>query len=250
MSNALAEIPQTRTLEASPVTPMRMIEMAVERGASIEQMQQLYELKLRVDADEARKAFNVAMAKFKDNPPRIIKDKHVKFQTQKGITEYDHSTLGHVVDQVTAALAAVGIAHKWKPIQQGSTISVTCILTHSLGHSEDTTLSAGADDSGGKNSIQAIGSTVTYLERYTLLAAVGMAASADDDAAAAGPISQGVGLSEEDFLSLRDNIEAAETETELKKFFATAYKSAQETGDKSAMQKFIDAKDKRKDELK
>ena len=43
------------------------------------------------------------------------------------------------------------------------------------------TLSASADNSGSKNSIQAIGSTVTYLQRYTLLAITGLATEDMDD---------------------------------------------------------------------
>ena len=43
-------------------------------------------------------------------------------------------------------------------------------------------LSAPPDSSGSKNSIQAIASTLTYLQRYTLLSITGLAASeADDD---------------------------------------------------------------------
>lgn len=64
-------------------------------------------------------------------------------------------------------------------------IRVTCVLTHSRGHSERVWLQAARDDSGNKNSIQAVGSTVTYLQRYTLLAATGMAVQdqRDDDGA-------------------------------------------------------------------
>ena len=58
---------------------------------------------------------------------------------------------------------------------------VTCIVAHRDGHFEETTLSAGHDQSGNKNSIQAVGSTITYLQRYTLKAALGLAASDDDD---------------------------------------------------------------------
>src|SRR5690606_35194749 len=66
--------------------------------------------------------------------------------------------------------------------------SVTCVITHELGHSERTTLSAAPDESGGKNSIQAVGSTVTYLQRYTLMAATGLAAKdMDDDGRKAEP---------------------------------------------------------------
>ena len=60
-------------------------------------------------------------------------------------------------------------------------IRVSCIITHVLGHSEQVSLQCGADQSGKKNNIQAVGSTVTYLERYTLLAATGIAVKDQDD---------------------------------------------------------------------
>ena len=60
-------------------------------------------------------------------------------------------------------------------------IRVTCVLSHILGHSERVTLQASPDQSGGKNNIQAVGSTVTYLERYTLLAVTGLATAEQDD---------------------------------------------------------------------
>ena len=64
---------------------------------------------------------------------------------------------------------------------------VTCILTHVKGHRERTSLQAGLDQSGAKNNIQALGSTVTYLQRYSLLAAVGLATrEQDNDGGGAG----------------------------------------------------------------
>ena len=50
-----------------------------------------------------------------------------------------------------------------------------------MGHSEKATLTAGPDASGSKNSIQAIGSSVTYLKRYTFEAVTGVVTTDDDD---------------------------------------------------------------------
>lgn len=60
-------------------------------------------------------------------------------------------------------------------------VKVTCRITHVLGHYEETALSAAKDESGGKNSIQAIGSAVTYLQRYTLLSLLGLATKEQDN---------------------------------------------------------------------
>ena len=40
-------------------------------------------------------------------------------------------------------------------------------LTHARGHSEKVWLQASRDDSGNKNAIQALGSTISYGRRYT-----------------------------------------------------------------------------------
>ncbi len=56
-----------------------------------------------------------------------------------------------------------------------------CTITHELGHSESTSLTANPDISGSKNAIQAIGSTISYLERYTVLALTGLATKDMDD---------------------------------------------------------------------
>jgi hypothetical protein len=128
------------------------------------------------------------MARFKSEPLTIVKEKHVKF----GTTEYDHATIGNVTGQITAALGKHGFSHRWDTKQDGKDISVSCVITHSMGHAETTTLTAQPDTSGAKNAIQSIASTVTYLQRYTLLAATGMATSdqQDDDGRGAGPPGQ------------------------------------------------------------
>lgn len=170
----------------APSTPAAMLALAVERGADLSQLERLMDLQERWEATQARKAFVAAMAAFKANPPRIVKDKLVDFQTSRGRTTYMHATLGAVVAAVIDGLSKVGIAHRWGTAQEGNRITVTCTLTHIDGHTESNSLSAHADESGGKNAIQAVASTVSYLQRYTLLAATGLATyDQDDDARAA-----------------------------------------------------------------
>lgn len=147
-----------------------------------DKMLKLFDMREREFARLARQAFAAAMAEFKANPPKIVKDKHVSFDTSKGRTEYDHATLGHVCDQIIEGLAAVGISHRWDLEQHdGGMTTVTCVLTHREGHETRTPLKAGRDDTGSKNNIQSMGSSVTYLQRYTLLAATGLAAGLPDN---------------------------------------------------------------------
>jgi len=174
------------THEVTTSAPAALIQYAMEKGADIEKLEQLYALQLRFEGNEARKAYVAAMARFKKNPPTIVKDKEVAY----GTTRYMHATLGEVCEKIVAGLAEHGFSHRWIPTRaEGGMVEVTCVITHELGHSEETTLSAGLDSSGGKNNIQAMISTKTYLERHSLLAATGLATKdmEDDDGRGSEP---------------------------------------------------------------
>lgn len=76
-----------------------------------------------------------------------------------------------------------GIAYTQHTSAQGRQVSVCTILRHASGQVLDCgVMTAGAKD----ESPQAIGSVVTYLRRYSLMAAVGLAADDDDGNAASG----------------------------------------------------------------
>lgn len=162
---------------------IRIIEMAVNKpDFDIEKVRGLLELKEQMDANEAKKAFVSDMAEFKRMNLSINKDHHVEFRTDKGITAYDHATIGNVVGVIVPALAQFGFSHRWIIERgEGGLIRVRCVITHRLGHSEETVLEAGLDQTGGKNNIQAMISTKTYLERHSLLAATGLATSDTPD---------------------------------------------------------------------
>jgi hypothetical protein len=167
---------------AQAVTPGDLLRLALERGADLDRLEKLMDLQQRFEEGEARKAYVADMAAFKMNPPEIVKDKAVGFTDKAGnFVGYKHATLGNVTSAIVEALACHGFSHRWDTEQQGANVTVTCVVTHRMGHSERTTLSAAKDDSGKKNSIQQMASTITYLQRYTLLAATGLATHEQDD---------------------------------------------------------------------
>ena len=157
--------------------PSSLIQAAITGGADLDKLEKLMLLQERFEATEAKKAYVSAMAKFKKTPPEIDKDKTVSY----GTTKYNHASLANVTSKINAALSVYGLSAAWATKQDPSGITVTCTITHEMGHSESTSLTAEADSSGQKNKIQAIGSTITYLERYTILALTGLATHEQDD---------------------------------------------------------------------
>lgn len=195
MTNAVAKVERTQAMvdpsaSAAPAaSPMAGALAFLQAGGDAAQLERMMAMQRQWEADEARKAFVADMAAFKKNPPEILKDKHVQFQTAKGTTAYEHATIGEVCDKIISAAAEHGFSHRWVPSRgDNGQLIVTCVITHRLGHSEETRLEGPRDDSGGKNAIQAIVSTNTYLQRHSLLMAFGFATKdqPDDDGRAAG----------------------------------------------------------------
>jgi len=185
--SAVAEVlePVKVSTEARPEDSfLTIFKVSVEKGFEPAFIEKMMELQERNDANNARKAFHEAMAEFKANAPDIQKDKTVSYTVQgKGTTTYNHASLANVTQKINKALSEYGLSAAWITSQGEGGITVKCTITHKLGHSESTSLTAAPDSSGGKNSIQAIGSSVTYLERYTILALTGLAThEMDDDA--------------------------------------------------------------------
>jgi hypothetical protein len=183
-----------------------MIEAALSRhDVDLDKLAKLLELQERWEANEARKAYHEAMARFKANPPGIEKDRTVSYAVQgKGTTTYRHASLANVTNQINKALSEHGLSAAWRTDQSNGTIKVTCTVTHVNGHSESTSLEASPDTSGSKNFIQAIGSTISYLERYTILALTGLAThDLDDDGNSACSVER---ISEEQLSSILDYI--------------------------------------------
>lgn len=173
--------------QAVATTPATLLSMAVQQGADLDKLEKLMELQERWEANEAKKAYVAAMAAFKKDPPKINKDQNVSFSAGGGTTSYNHSSLANVTEKINSGLSVHGLSANWTT-DQTDQIKVTCTITHEMGHSESTSLKAGPDDSGKKNKIQQIGSTISYLERYTILALTGLATHEDDDGKGSDPV--------------------------------------------------------------
>ena len=179
--NAESNDVSKETATVATITPMHMLQTAIEKGTDLDQLEKLMQLERTWKADQAREAFVEAMNDFRGEAIEVIKTREVSFGSGSNATNYMHADLADVVGAAVPHLSEHGLSHRWETSQDNNQITVACILTHKLGHSESTSLTAGPDTSGAKNSIQAIGSTITYLERYTFMAATGLAAKGMDN---------------------------------------------------------------------
>lgn len=174
--------------QSNIITPAAMIQQAIASGSGVEVMERLLALQERHDAFHSRKAFDDAMADLRKTLPRITKSREVDFTNKNGggRTHYKFEDLAEITEALSEPMSDVGLSFRWYTENVQGGVKVTCRITHREGHFEETSLVGPLDASGNKNPIQAIGSAVSYLQRYTLKAAVGIAAAHDDDAQEVG----------------------------------------------------------------
>ena len=177
-SSELAEVQRPAAM-----TPMEMVGRALEMGVSAEILKQMMDLRDREEARNAKLAFTRAVAAAKAEIRPILKTREVDYTPQgKQRVNYRHEDLAGIDEQVTPILTKHGLSYRYESDNGvDRPLTVTCVLEHVDGHATRTPLSAGADNSGGKNSLQAIASAATYLQRYTLKLALGLSVSHDDD---------------------------------------------------------------------
>ena len=178
------EIPDT----ASNVIEFPLIERALALKASPEVIKELMALERSWRNDRAQRAFDLARAAAaKQLATVIIPKTKAVFLKSGNNAAYHYEDLANCKRVCDPILADHGLSTHWRTVDlPDGKHRVTCVLRHFLGHSEESTMAGLPDVTGAKNAVQGLGSTITYLERYTYKAIVGIAASEDDDAQAAG----------------------------------------------------------------
>jgi hypothetical protein len=167
-----------------PVKASASIISVIERAAmnpdvDIDKMERLLEMQERIMARDAEAAFNVALSEMQPELPTIIardtgqSSKYAKWEK--------------IYPKIMPVINKHGFALSFKTDTEPGQITVTAILRHKAGHSDQTSLPLPSDTSGNKNNVQAVGSSVQYGKRYAVTALLNLnVAGEDDDAHKAG----------------------------------------------------------------
>lgn len=172
------ELATSQPQEVANPTPTQLLQLAVQQNLDVDKLERLMQLQERFEANNARKFFFEALAQFQAAVPVIKKNRQADYG--QGKTKYQYATLDTIIQQIQEHLKNCGLTYRWEVGENEKQVTVTCIITHVAGHFEKTVMTANDDTSGSKNSIQARGSTVTYLQRYTLIGALGLGTTQDD----------------------------------------------------------------------
>lgn len=192
---------QLQKLEAP--TPLVLLQQAVEKGVDLQQLEKLMDMQERWEKKEAKKTFLDALSRFQTMVPVLKKTKTAKITPRDGkqAFSYKYADLGSITRSIAKSLQECGLSYRWDFEEKNGLLKVNCHVSHRDGHTETTSMEAGKDASGAKNDIQQKGSTQTYLQRYTLIGALGLStADEDNDGRNGEPTSNYTQLTEEEIL--------------------------------------------------
>jgi len=198
-----------------PATPTTLLELAIQKGVDTVQLEKLMELQERWEKKEAKKKFFEALSVFQSKVPILNKNKTANIRSEKGSFSYKYSDLGNIGNKIKTVLLECGLSYRWEFKPNAGKMEVTCLLSHKDGHTETTSMEASLDNSGSKNAIQQIGSTHTYLQRYTLIGALGLTTADQDNDGKGTPEAEQDQTEEEILQQWQDLINQTKTKVEL-----------------------------------
>lgn len=139
--------------------------------------------------DDAKAAYAKALIAMKPKLPVIDRKGRITIhekgmpKTAENVTQSTPYALWEDIDAaITPILAQHGFVLTFRTgSMPDGKITVTGVLMHEMGHSEEATMPLPLDTSGSKNNVQAAGSSTSYGKRYTAMALLNIRTKGEDD---------------------------------------------------------------------
>jgi hypothetical protein len=169
-----------------PLPASALMQLAIQRmdgqnaPAMVEALEKLVGLHERIEAKNAVKAFNKAMAQFQAECPQILKDSVGKIVTDKGQFSYKYAELDQIDDAIRPLKTRLGFSNRFVVEAIDKRVKVTCIVSHVGGHSIESPFECSTESKAGMSDAQKSGAAVTFAKRYALIAAYGLTTTETD----------------------------------------------------------------------
>lgn len=168
---------EARTQPSGPMTPLSLLQHAIDRDVDVERLSKLMDLQTKWEENEARKAFMKAMSECQSEMPRVVKNRDNK-QTNSRYADLEvvNSTVMPVATKhglsISFSEGSEFVGDKQIPMRPNHYRTVM-ILRHRDGYSETHFYDLPTDEVGiagkvNKTPLHGKASSTSYAERYLL----------------------------------------------------------------------------------
>jgi len=227
------------TIEAAAVSPMRLLEMAVSKGADISTIERLVALQEKMLSRDSEMAFNGAMNKAQQAMGRIATD------LTNPQTRSQYASYAALDRKVRPVYTEHGFSLSFDTGEAAAEmVRAICHVSHEAGFTRTYHVDMPADGKGAKGGdvmtkTHATGAAMSYGQRYLLKYIFNIAIGEDDTD----------GNTNGDLIEACKKIEEITSIEELQKFFLATVQPYKEAKNSAACNALIQAKDKRKAQL-
>jgi hypothetical protein len=182
-----------------------LLNLALDKGASVETLDKLLTLHQRVAAIEAAKEFAGALSRFQSSCPPISKSSTAKIVTKGGGSySYKYAELDEIARTINPRLAAEGLSYSWDSVVAEKHITIVCTLRHINGHSVTASIVLPIDNPSAMNDQQKVKAALTFGQRCSLISVTGITTGDPDHDGAGGDTLKPV--SDDQALAITDGI--------------------------------------------
>lgn len=158
----------------------QLISQGITKGLPIETMKELLAMRKELKDEWAKEQYYNSLSTFQSKCPIISKTKDVL--NKDGVSKrYSYAPLEDIVSQVKELLKDCGFSYTLTSKQEKNEYISICTVHHKDGHSEISEFKLPLEDSQYMSSIQKVGSTRTYANRYCFCNAFGIMTEDEDN---------------------------------------------------------------------
>lgn len=157
----------------------RIFNLAIEKQGAAETLERLMAIRREMNAEAAKRAFDMALTQFQAECPVINKSKAVMNKDGRSV-RYHFAPLDSIVKQVRPLLDKHGFSYRITTATKDNKVKVICIASHTGGHAESSEFESPIDPQAFMNEQQKFAAALTYAKRYAFCNAFGILTGDED----------------------------------------------------------------------
>jgi hypothetical protein len=213
MAKAVAKVEEVHVPAPQPVAEVDSLLNLIERAArdpnvDIDKMERLFGMRERMQAQAAKTSYLAALAVLQAALPAV--ERKGTGHNSKKYARYED-----FIETIKEPMKSCNFSLSFRLKQEAALLRIVGVLGHKDGHQEETELALPADNSGNKNAVQALGSSISYGKRYVGMTLLGIATEDEDDDGKAAGSAPRERITDEQVKEVEGFIEKAGVETQV-----------------------------------